>query len=70
MSSPRTERHLVSRIGSLRAVVLGANDGIVSTASLIVGVAAASAANSDVLVAGIAGLGWLIHINAVTLRLM
>jgi vacuolar iron transporter family protein len=51
-----TEQHLVSRIGWLRAAVLGANDGIVSTASLIVGVAAASATRSDVLVAGIAGL--------------
>ena len=51
-----TEKHLVSRIGWLRAAVLGANDGIVSTASLIVGVAAASAATSEVLVAGIAGL--------------
>jgi VIT1/CCC1 family predicted Fe2+/Mn2+ transporter len=50
------ETHLVSRIGWLRAAVLGANDGIVSTASLIVGVAAASAARSDILVAGIAGL--------------
>lgn len=50
------EAHLVSRIGWLRAAVLGANDGIVSTASLIVGVAAASAATSEVLVAGIAGL--------------
>jgi VIT1/CCC1 family predicted Fe2+/Mn2+ transporter len=50
------ERHFVSRIGWLRAAVLGANDGIVSTASLIVGVAAASAAMSEVLVAGIAGL--------------
>lgn len=50
------ESHLVSRIGWLRAAVLGANDGIVSTASLIVGVAAASAASSDVLIAGIAGL--------------
>ncbi len=50
------ETHLVSRIGWLRAAVLGANDGIVSTASLIVGVAAASAATSEVLVAGIAGL--------------
>jgi VIT1/CCC1 family predicted Fe2+/Mn2+ transporter len=50
------ESHLVSRIGWLRAAVLGANDGIVSTASLIVGVAAASAASSEVLVAGIAGL--------------
>jgi vacuolar iron transporter family protein len=52
----QTERHLVSRIGWLRAAVLGANDGIVSTASLIVGVAAASAKTSDVLVAGVAGL--------------
>lgn len=50
------ERHLVSRVGWLRAAVLGANDGIVSTASLIVGVAAASAATSDVLIAGVAGL--------------
>jgi VIT1/CCC1 family predicted Fe2+/Mn2+ transporter len=50
------ERHLVDRIGWLRAAVLGANDGIVSTASLIVGVAAASASQSDVLIAGVAGL--------------
>lgn len=50
------ENHLVARIGWLRAAVLGANDGIVSTASLIVGVAAASAASSEVLVAGVAGL--------------
>lgn len=50
------EAHLVARIGWLRAAVLGANDGIVSTASLIVGVAAASAATSEVLVAGVAGL--------------
>lgn len=50
------ERHLVSRIGWLRAAVLGANDGIVSTASLILGVAAASAAKSDILLAGVAGL--------------
>jgi VIT1/CCC1 family predicted Fe2+/Mn2+ transporter len=50
------ERHLVSRIGWLRAAVLGANDGIVSTASLIVGVAAAAAQSSEVLIAGIAGL--------------
>ncbi|MEQ1523502.1 MAG: VIT1/CCC1 transporter family protein, partial [Aestuariivirga sp.] len=46
------ESHLVSRIGWLRAAVLGANDGIVSTASLIVGVAAAAAAPSDILIAG------------------
>lgn len=50
------EAHLVSRIGWLRAAVLGGNDGIVSTASLIVGVAAASAATSEVLLAGVAGL--------------
>ena len=50
------ERHLVQRIGWLRAAVLGANDGIVSTASLIVGVAAASPGQSEVLIAGIAGL--------------
>ncbi len=50
------ERHLVERIGWLRAAVLGANDGIVSTASLIVGVAAAATSQSDVLIAGIAGL--------------
>lgn len=56
MSRRHTERHLVSRIGWLRAAVLGANDGIVSTASLIVGVAAASAGTGEVLVAGIAGL--------------
>lgn len=51
-----TESHLVSRIGWLRAAVLGANDGIVSTASLIVGVAAASATSTEVLITGIAGL--------------
>lgn len=50
------ERHLVSRIGWLRAAVLGANDGIVSTASLIVGVASAATQASDVLIAGVAGL--------------
>jgi VIT1/CCC1 family predicted Fe2+/Mn2+ transporter len=50
------ERHLLQRIGWLRAAVLGANDGIVSTASLIVGVAAAAAAKGEVLLAGTAGL--------------
>lgn len=50
------ETHLVDRIGWLRAAVLGANDGIVSTASLIVGVAAASPGTSEVLLAGVAGL--------------
>jgi len=56
MSRLHSENHLVSRIGWLRAAVLGANDGIVSTASLIVGVASASAGSAEVLVAGIAGL--------------
>lgn len=51
-----TERHAIDRIGWLRAAVLGANDGIVSTACLIVGVAAAAAARSDILLAGVAGL--------------
>lgn len=50
------ERHLVARIGWLRAVVLGANDGIVSTASLLVGVAAGTGARTDILFAGVAGL--------------
>src|SRR3954471_20219280 len=50
------ERHRSQRIGWLRAAVLGANDGIVSTASLVVGVAAADVARKEVLVAGIAGL--------------
>lgn len=50
------ERHFAERIGWLRAAVLGANDGIVSTASLIVGVTAANTAHGDVLIAGIAGL--------------
>jgi VIT1/CCC1 family predicted Fe2+/Mn2+ transporter len=50
------ESHLVERIGWLRAAVLGANDGIVSTASLIVGVAAAAAKPGDILIAGVAGL--------------
>lgn len=50
------ERHASSRIGWLRAAVLGANDGIVSTASLIVGVAAADASRASVLIAGVAAL--------------
>ena len=56
MRSLHIERHRTDRIGWLRAAVLGANDGIVSTASLVVGVAAANASSSDVLVATIAGL--------------
>ncbi len=51
-----SENHRTHRIGWLRAAVLGANDGIVSTASLIVGVAAAEASRNSVLVAGLAGL--------------
>jgi VIT1/CCC1 family predicted Fe2+/Mn2+ transporter len=50
------EQHRSSRIGWLRAAVLGANDGIVSTASLIVGVATAASSRQEVLVAGVAGL--------------
>jgi len=50
------ERHRTQRIGWLRAAVLGANDGIVSTASLIIGVAAAEASRGTVVVAGVAGL--------------
>jgi len=50
------ERHRTDRIGWLRAAVLGANDGIVSTASLVVGVAAAHADRGQVLIAGVAGL--------------
>ncbi|MCX7359038.1 MAG: VIT family protein [Alphaproteobacteria bacterium] len=56
MSRIHTERHVTARIGWLRASVLGANDGIVSTASLIIGVAAASATTGSILVAGVAGL--------------
>jgi VIT1/CCC1 family predicted Fe2+/Mn2+ transporter len=56
MARPHSERHLIERIGWLRAAVLGANDGLVSTASLIVGVAAAEASKGSVLVSGVAGL--------------
>jgi vacuolar iron transporter family protein len=50
------ESHLIQRIGWLRAAVLGANDGIISTASLVVGVAVGSTSGSGVLLAGVAGL--------------
>lgn len=50
------ESHLISRIGWMRAAVLGANDGIISTASLIVGVSAAATTQHEVLIAGVAGL--------------
>ena len=53
---PHRERHRTERIGWLRAAVMGANDGIVSTASLILGVAAAHATSHEILVAGVAGL--------------
>lgn len=56
-SDPRiTSHHFTHRIGWLRAAVLGANDGIVSTASLLVGVAAAAQGRAEVLIAGVAGL--------------
>jgi len=58
MPSPKfhPERHQVQRIGWLRAAVLGANDGIVSTASLIVGVAAGAGSKAEVMLAGVAGV--------------
>ena len=56
MLANNNERHRTSRIGWLRAAVLGANDGILSTSSLVLGVAAAHATHSDVVVAGVAGL--------------
>jgi vacuolar iron transporter family protein len=56
MPRSHRERHRTERIGWLRASVLGANDGIVSTASLVLGVAAANAARGDILIAGVAGL--------------
>ena len=54
--SPAIERHKTERIGWLRAAVFGANDGILSTASLVLGVAAAHAAHKEILIAGVAGL--------------
>lgn len=56
MPRSHREQHRTERIGWLRAAVLGANDGIVSTASLVVGIAASNASRSAVLVAGVAGL--------------
>src|SRR5512135_1548866 len=56
MSRLHTESHLVERIGWLRAAVLGANDGIISTASLILGVASAAVSGGDILLTGIAGV--------------
>jgi vacuolar iron transporter family protein len=56
MAKPREEEHNTGRVGWLRAAVLGANDGILSTASLVLGVASAHGTHSNVLVAGVAGL--------------
>jgi VIT1/CCC1 family predicted Fe2+/Mn2+ transporter len=56
MHALHKESHLVERIGWIRAAVLGANDGLISTSSLIVGVAAATTASHEILVAGVAGL--------------
>jgi VIT1/CCC1 family predicted Fe2+/Mn2+ transporter len=56
MQAPQKERHRTARVGWLRASVLGANDGILSTASLVLGVAAAHATHGNVMVAGVAGL--------------
>lgn len=56
MSRTHLERHLIARIGWIRAAVLGANDGLLSTSSLIVGVAASGAPKTAVLVSGVAGL--------------
>lgn len=56
MATRHSERHRMQNIGWLRAAVLGANDGIVSTASLVIGVAASNAAHENVLVAAVAGL--------------
>jgi vacuolar iron transporter family protein len=53
---PRAEKHYVTRTGWLRAAVLGANDGIISTASLIMGVASAAAPRTEILTAALAGL--------------
>lgn len=56
MRTSHREMHLMDRIGWLRAAVLGANDGIISTASLVVGVAAASTKPSEIILAGAAGM--------------
>ena len=56
MRHAHPENHLITRIGWLRAAVLGANDGIISTASLVMGVATAASSSHDALIAGVAGL--------------
>jgi VIT1/CCC1 family predicted Fe2+/Mn2+ transporter len=56
MPAAQLEQHRIERVGWLRATVLGANDGILSTASLIIGVATSHATHANVMIAGIAGL--------------
>ena len=56
MSARQQERHRTNRLGWLRAAVLGANDGIISTASLVLGIAAAHATRDGIVIAGAAGL--------------
>src|SRR6202035_4076359 len=56
LATGKKEQHLTGRIGWLRAAVLGANDGILSTSSLVLGVAAAHATHGNVMIAGVAGL--------------
>ncbi len=56
MGRANKENHVTGRIGWLRAAVLGANDGILSTSSLVLGVAAAHASHGNILLAGVAGL--------------
>src|ERR1700692_1683751 len=56
MPKGQIERHRTNRVGWLRAAVLGANDGLLSTASLVLGVATAHGSHSNLLVAGVAGL--------------
>ena len=56
MTKSPSEQHRTNRIGWLRAAVLGANDGLVSTASLVLGVAAAQGSHGSIIVAGMAGL--------------
>ena len=56
VTKPQIERHRTGRVGWLRAAVLGANDGILSTASLVLGVASAHATHGNVMVAGVAGM--------------
>lgn len=53
---PHSENHLISRVGWLRAAILGANDGIISTSSLVLGVASAGATSSSILLTGVAGM--------------